>query len=346
MIPSSSSQKRGFTLIELLVVIAIIGVLIALLLPAVQAAREAARRSQCTNNLKQIGLGLHNYHSANSSFPMGASLGYYNMGSRTTWNDWSAQAAMLPFLEQTALYNAANFMWAPEWGGTMAYTINSTVVNTVINSFLCPSDAYAGKKGWINSYAGSQGTTTYNIHNGSTGMFTYQSCYSIADITDGTSNTVAFSEFLVSKWDKSRMAVTGRATMGGSGNSVGLNAFQIGYANIMSTAMMCQQAFLGGTSGNGPGSHWTTGAMGYTLFNTVIPPNGGGKVTWSACRVGCCAQAQHAHFVNATSNHPGGVNVLHGDGSVKFLKSTIATNIWWAIGTRNGNEVVSSKAYQ
>ncbi len=289
---------------------------------------------------------MHNYHSALNTFPMGASLGDYNAGSQTTWNDWSAQAMMLPYMEQTALYNAANFMWAPEWSGTMAYTTNSTVVVTIINTFLCPSDAYAGKRGWNSSYAASQGTTTYNINNGSTGIFTYQDAYAIPDISDGTSNTVAYSEFLVNKWDKSG-PVIGRSTVISSGTAVGLNAWQIGLVNVMSAATQCQQAFIGGSAGNGPGSNWTTGAMGYTIFNTVMPPNGGGKVTWSACRMdGCCAQAQHAHFVNASSNHPGGVNVLFGDGSVKFLKDTIAINSWWSIGTRNGNEVVSANAYQ
>ncbi len=102
-------QRRGFTLIELLVVIAIIGVLIALLLPAVQAAREAARRSQCTNNLKQIGLGLHNYHSATNSFPLGASLGPYNVGATDNWDCFSAQALMLPYLEQSALLQCRQF---------------------------------------------------------------------------------------------------------------------------------------------------------------------------------------------------------------------------------------------
>src|ERR1700761_4989861 len=111
----ASGRTRGFTLIELLVVIAIIAVLIGLLLPAVQAAREAARRAQCVNNLKQLGLGLHNYHATNNSFPLGASLGSTDGGGgTTTWGNWGANALMLNFLEQGPVYSSINFNFAPE----------------------------------------------------------------------------------------------------------------------------------------------------------------------------------------------------------------------------------------
>ncbi len=126
---------------------------------------------------------------------------------------------------------------------------------------------------------------------------------------------------------------------------MGIDAWNFGIQNILNTAAACQQAFQGGTNGNGPGSTWAIGAMGYTMFNPVIGPNGGGKVTWSACRVGCCAQAQHAHFVNAASYHSGGVNVLFGDGSVHFIKNTIALNTWWSLATRDGGETISSNSY-
>src|SRR5262249_3851998 len=141
-------SRRGFTLIELLVVIAIIAVLIALLLPAVQAAREAARRSQCVNNLKQIGLALHNYESGNGAFPPGnvtARRGYTDP-TLSQWTSWSPHAMLLPYLEQTALYNAANFSLACCQDAPEAHQTNLTVILTRVSGFLCPSDGLAGQQ--------------------------------------------------------------------------------------------------------------------------------------------------------------------------------------------------------
>ncbi len=171
--------RQGFTLIELLVVIAIIAVLIALLLPAVQAAREAARRAQCTNNLKQIGLALHNYHQAANVFPQGKSQAMLQPGqlAYSTWGQFGSQAMMLPYMEANSIYSAINFSYACMYSyGAYA---NVTAVSTVINSFMCPSDTNVDKggppsiggypAGWggnltyppsINNYRGSVGTTT------------------------------------------------------------------------------------------------------------------------------------------------------------------------------------------
>src|SRR3984957_10969550 len=147
MVPCARARRRaGFTLIELLVVIAIIAVLIALLLPAVQAAREAARRVQCVNNMKQLGIGLHNYVSANDSLPPGWFQARLSSGALLGTNDWSVHTRLLQFMEQSALYNAANFTFgcindvAPKNG----LAANSTVVITRLNSFLCPSNPIPG----------------------------------------------------------------------------------------------------------------------------------------------------------------------------------------------------------
>ena len=162
----SSSKRRGFTLIELLVVIAIIAVLIALLLPAVQSAREAARRAQCVNNLKQIGLAMHNYHQTNGVFPQGKSesssaLAYSYAG----WTEWSAQAMLLPFMEQVPVYNAINFYFCGGYGA--GSQINGTSWTSIIAAFLCPSDSNAARgrptagtgSPNTNSYRGSIGTS-------------------------------------------------------------------------------------------------------------------------------------------------------------------------------------------
>src|SRR5438309_6333244 len=130
--------RRGFTLIELLVVIAIIAVLIALLLPAVQSAREAARRIQCVNNLKQIGLGMHNYHSANNAFPLSDTVAWCGYGYNSDWGAWSAHALLLGYMEGQPIYNNCNFNWVAYF--SQGFKINLTVTNTIVNSFICPSD--------------------------------------------------------------------------------------------------------------------------------------------------------------------------------------------------------------
>jgi len=354
--------RRGFTLIELLVVIAIIGVLIALLLPAVQAAREAARRAQCTNNLKQIGLALHNYESANGSFPLGASMApAANLTQRTSgWTNWSAQAMMLPFMEQTAIYNAINFNWAG--GHDIGGAINATAWNTKINSFLCPSDGNAGQTG-SNSYFGSVGTSSYDWWGGmddaqpptwtdkrhTTGIFAKYRSYGINDVKDGTSGTVAFSEGLAggtaanstarNRW---RNAVTG-LTLADTARR--LDTME-NVPAINQAAQLCQQAWQNNSNiVTSVGQYWGWGDTGMTLFTTIIPPNST-QYTFHACRHGCAGcSADSSSIVNATSNHPGGCNVAMADGSVRFIKSSINQLTWMGLGTRNGEEAISADAF-
>jgi prepilin-type N-terminal cleavage/methylation domain-containing protein/prepilin-type processing-associated H-X9-DG protein len=348
-------RRRGFTLIELLVVIAIIAVLIALLLPAVQAAREAARRAQCVNNLKQIGLALHNYHGINDSFPMGASLGILNGTSYQAKQNWSAHAAMLPQVEQSALYNAINFNFGVDWQtANMAWLVNSSVILTQVKAFLCPSDPNAGA-GYSSSncYFASIGTTTYLTNvaasvktlsdHPTTGLFAYQHVYGIRDCIDGTSNTVAFCE-----------ATVGNSAMKAQQKDIGIIGVSIPAGALLFDASSdptqtraglaaCNTAWStgAGTVSSFRGLIWAYGDMGMTMFNTVATPNS--IAGWSYCSNNASAGA--TTFSEADSYHPGGVNTLMADGSVKFTKNSINMSTWWALGTRANGEVVGADSY-
>ena len=381
----SSTRRRGFTLIELLVVIAIIAVLIALLLPAVQSAREAARRAQCVNNLKQIGLALHNYHSAIGSFPQGKSQGASSLmysGGYAGWTEWSAHALMLPYIEQAPVYNSINFMFAG--GYNAASYINATAWSTVIQSFACPSDGNVARgnvsRGTgipnTNSYRGSIGTTSaswnwvpgnvpgysaaqpdpLNLNGGqtntssSTGVFTYWYAFGIRDITDGTSNTVAFSESLVG--DASNLSVfrPNNSVTGVSAATIGavFDASAIPIATLNTALQGCMLAYRTGPTvniSNLNGNRWGWGATTMTLFHTIVPPNSK-QFAFNSCRQDCggCGPDDSA-FSNAQSYHAGGVNVLMCDGSVKFIKDSINMRTWMTLGTKANGEVISSGAY-
>ena len=349
-----SRRQRGFTLIELLVVIAIIAVLIALLLPAVQAAREAARRAQCVNNLKQIGLGLHNYHQTNNVFPIGGACNcpLQTNGSITacpTWNGVSAQAQMLSYMEQAQIYNAINFsLSGPGTDGGA----NSTTYFTKINIFLCPSDGYAGaQSGNLNSYHGSYGATSQGYATQSSGLFSYGQVYGVADVIDGTSNTVAFSEQLVGSSNNPLYRGNGVNSVSLPSNSVSppyggyQNVEQVGMATVQSGDLQtCTQKFMSGSTLPFSGHYWWVGTMGHTMFNTVVPPNSP-QYAWANCKSTGGGDVEGENYSNASSNHSGGANFLFADGSVKFIKNSISMNTYWSIGTRNAGEVVSADSY-
>jgi prepilin-type N-terminal cleavage/methylation domain-containing protein/prepilin-type processing-associated H-X9-DG protein len=357
--------RTGFTLIELLVVIAIIAVLIALLLPAVQAAREAARRAQCTNNLKQIGLALHNYHSTHDRFPPGASV---NMSDPTgsasgglpwlNWNDWSCQALLLGFTEQTPLYNAANFNWAVWHSGRtpIGYASNLTVFNAKIATFLCPSDPDGGVSNTNNYFAcigpNTQSNNVSGISatgatsgNGTPGAFSYTFCYGIRDCTDGSSNTIAFGEGMCSPSSGKKLRKTGLVGVSDPGGSQLYNAFT-NPTNVLKLVSACDAAWVNSPSSNLPnaiGTRWSMGVNAWTMFSTILTPN---EKMWSSCRIGCAGcGVDNSHIMSATSQHPGGVNVCMADGSVKFIKNSINRTTWWSLGTRGGGEVVSADSY-
>jgi prepilin-type N-terminal cleavage/methylation domain-containing protein/prepilin-type processing-associated H-X9-DG protein len=353
-------QRRGFTLIELLVVIAIIAVLIALLLPAVQAAREAARRIQCTNNLKQIGLAMHNYHSSLGSFPMGVSR--YGASTAFYWDNWSAQALMLGALEQTALYNAANFMVGNnETSSGPGYYMNQTVTFARINVFMCPSDGNVGSvtvssnsvnNPLDNSYAGCIGTTTLSPMGGngawattaSTGIFWYYTSYGLQSVQDGSSNTIAFSEALVGG-PSAKLGYRGTAVLNVGGTSDQVQDAWSSQAAITAGLAKCTSNYQSSSSlNNARGIFWEVGANGMTLFNTIVTPNSV-RYKWSACRSTSGGWPDQATYSNASSNHPGGVNTLMADGSVKFMKDSISQTTWWSLGTRANGEVIDASAY-
>ena len=373
-------------------VIAIIAVLIALLLPAVQAAREAARRSQCVNNMKQIGLALHNYHSTNNCFPSGraisAQAANYSDSSYADWTEWSPQGMLLNYMEQQPLYNAINFNYCAGQG--YGFTVNNTVSLAFINTFVCPSDGGTGKvtdPGYgeysyapaNNSYRGSVGTTTDpNTYGGylgqnhpnpfgfsggakqsgtamSTGMFAYWVVYGIPSFTDGTSNTIAFGESLAGSINISANAPRNNSVLNVTQvASLGVYDATTQYANgnpvLANTLATCTTAFKAATTqamtlSNDNGIRWSWGSVGMALFNTVAVPNST-QYTFNSCRNQCLGcSPDESTFSNAQSNHPGGCNFLMGDGSVRFIKSTVNQGTYLAIGTKAGGEVVSADQY-
>ena len=415
-------RGRGFTLIELLVVIAIIALLVSLLLPAVQAAREAARRSQCSNNLRQINLALQNYISANKVIPPAYVVYSPAMGGFDTATDFSALARMLPFLEENVTYNSINFNVASKWGGFTNSDligipfgstvdcdtfglINATASTTQVNVFLCPSDTgIPNQSVFILAPFGNPqriGYYNYPINGGtnpfrSSGILTGgggggelngmvylprlqlgitnplgvshpemvggtlpplvlqnvlgENPIDIASITDGTSHTVVFSEWVRGDGLQPRGAGFGaQNAKDGLGQIYVCNpACFIGqFANLPNSDYLFQQICDNQASGlvqqwTWKGDWWIADKFSYSHSMT---PN----------RRSCWYSDQGlnsgrpwtgaASLVTASSRHPGGVNAAFADGSVRFIMSTISNTTWNSLGTRAGGEVVSGDAY-
>jgi prepilin-type processing-associated H-X9-DG protein len=315
--------------------------------------------------LKQIGLAMHNYHSAVGSFPITASVGYLNPGQADTWCNWSAQAMLLQYIESGTIYNAINFDYSTRYfpGSSVAGSVNSTGYQAKIATFLCPSDGRAGQT-CTNSYHASNGTTTSLYLDGgvTTGVFGTRNfslalagspTYGIRDILDGSSNTIAFGEACVGTWtqDVPNVRINGMSGAPTVAGSQVLDAWSA--KNLVDQAAEgCTTYYKsGGLTGNSNGLKsyrgwfWSVGGASYTQFNTIIPPNSQ-DYPWSLCDFDCAGCAPNgASIVNASSYHPGGANFLLADGSVKFIKDSVNKNTYWALGTRADGEVLSADSY-
>ncbi len=367
MFSKRSDTRSGFTLIELLVVIAIIAVLIALLLPAVQAVREAARRMQCVNNLKQMGLAVHNYISANDTIPPNGSWvnspnppinsDYPNgsSGGSGTYAGWSQnlgasmKVRLLPYLEMQALANAYNFSWG-DYGTPFSSAGNSTLLYTKVNVFTCPSDPNPGDV--ISQWNGTScGVTNYGSNMGiepilTGGRMNGVSWYvggdpflgnrlTLASVIDGTSNTAMMSE-----WVKGgSLGTNARSTGPITGNVYALSGSSM-TGNPQADAATCQQQ----TSlvWDRKGQFWTSQDSGrgggywhITFPNKKACDETGG--TYGFRNIGS--------LIGPSSTHSGGVNMLFLDGSVKFIKDSIGPQPYYGIGTIAGGEVVSGDAF-
>jgi prepilin-type N-terminal cleavage/methylation domain-containing protein/prepilin-type processing-associated H-X9-DG protein len=365
-------RSQGFTLIELLVVIAIIAVLIALLLPAVQAAREAARRMQCINNLKQIGLALHNYHQTNDVFPPGGFPAYTPTANTGNNASPSAHARLLPFIEQQTLYNALNWSLpvindpTPANGGP---AINSTVSITRISTFLCPSDT---PPSWLlttasaplpsyrapgNSYFASVGSslefTSRQTGGPPNGPFSYvgeigRLCR-ISDVRDGTSNTIGFGEWRMGDGNSSLISIPSDVVFLGSlpaGTARNNGTLTMPNPTLVASfpawIQSCASALTTSRTGHTSviGEAWIFDITGVSFGNVLLPPNP--KTPNCDASTVASNTLQNPGLYGLSSYHSGGANVLMLDGSVRFLKDSTSMQTVWALGSIGQGEVISS----
>lgn len=333
MISSSRQRRPGFTLIELLVVIAIIAILVALLLPAVQQAREAARRASCKNNLKQIGLALHNYLEVNSCFPP---AGCYPGDTTRVLKTWSAQARLLPYLEQAGLEDLI------DW--SITYEAQPEVTKQRVPTYLCPSEINdtARPDGALIHYPLSYGVNfgtwfafDRNTNRYGDGAFGPNSKFGTEAFTDGTSNTLGVIE--VKAWNPYFRN--------------GQNPAAVGAPIPNDPAAVA--AFGGDFKTNSGHTEWVDGHLHQsgvtTTFtpNTVVPYSTGGAnydVDFTSCReslAGCTTGVTYG-VVTARSYHTGIVQALLMDGSVRSASENIDLMIWRRLGQRNDGQVIGS----
>ena len=318
-------KRAAFTLVELLVVIAIIGILIGMLLPAVQQVREAARRIQCSNSLKQLALAAHNFESAHGHLPAGRGAPLPAV--------FSAHARLLPLMEQAALESEIDYFQAPTTFSTGANfwdgSTNLAAARQVVPVLLCPSDAIQGRipgsEFAATNFAfcaGSGAIDSGTLGVACDGAFFSASEISLADVSDGTSNTAIASERLL-----------------GDGESLSSNSIEeldpqrvireLPFGQVP-TEGLCN---TGGELNSLRGERWIFGNYGNTLYNHGRIPND--------LRLDCMSATQQQGFMAARSAHSGGVNLARCDGSVKFMNEAIAPALWQAFGSRNGGELTS-----
>ncbi len=352
-LPGHRSPPRrcaAFTLVELLVVIAIIGILIALLLPAVQAAREAARRMSCTNHLKQIGLALHNFHGSHKRFPVGSPSktcsGYEDIPA---WQyRWAPLAMLTPYMEQFNLYESLNLQ-VPLYGHTGVYRgpgygvhpSNHEALTQEIPFFYCPSDRgeksvppdseleFAGSNYmtcWGRGAPTATGTAVFDTD----GLFNNRNGIRFADVTDGTSNTAAFSESLL---PDAHMASSSVTLTEQNKNHVIVGARSGGDPTL--SVEWCTRFGQPVASQPRRTGRWFDGFVLYRAYYHWHGPNSPVPdcAKWSPLR---------SLWQTARSRHPGGVNVALVDGSVHFVSETIDLDTWRALGSRNSGEALGS----